>query len=751
MARGNIRGITIEIGGNTQKLQDSLKQVNAKSRDLQSELREVDRLLKLDPKNTELLTQKQKLLTEAVSGTKEKLDTLKEAERQVKEQFAQGKVGEEQYRAIQREVIKTQQELKQLEKDLNEVNSKWKAAADGLSDFGKKSEDMGKKLLPVSAVITGAGVASTKLASDFSDAMAKVSTIADTTSVPLETLRKEILELSNQTGISANEIANNVYDAISAGQGTADAVAFVANSTKLAKAGFAEAGQSLDILTTIMNAYGLESEKVGEVSDMLIQIQNRGKVTVGELSSVMGKIIPTANALGIGLDQVGAGYAILTSRGIKAAEATTYMNSMLNELSKSGSKSDKELRNLTGKSFRELISEGKSVTDVLALINENAINNGLSLSDMFGSAEAGRAALTLLGEDAQTFNDLMKDMQGSLGATQEAFDKLQTPGEQARISFNKIKNVMIELGDVVLPVLAKLAEGVGYFADKLLAMDDRTKTVVVIIAILIAAIGPLLIIIGKMAAGVAALINLVILITPSITALGPAFAFLTGPIGLVILAVTALIAIFVYLWNTNEEFRNKVIELWEGLKAFFVATLEFIKEHFSFAWEAITKAFLAFSRLFSGDFRGFLREIFNAAKVWVSGWAEIGKNIVTGIWDGIMAMKDWIFEKVTGFFGGLLGAAKGALGISSPSKVFADVIGKNMALGVGVGFEDALMDVKNAMGNSLRSVSQDVYSDNRVSNNQDIKVTQNIYTPVKNERALERETIRSLRKVIPQI
>ncbi|NCD10775.1 MAG: phage tail tape measure protein, partial [Negativicutes bacterium] len=380
MARGNIRGITIEIGGNTQKLQDSLKQVNAKSRDLQSELREVDRLLKLDPKNTELLTQKQKLLTEAVSGTKEKLDTLKEAERQVKEQFAQGKVGEEQYRAIQREVVKTQQELKQLEKDLNEVNSKWKAAADGLSDFGKKSEDMGKKLLPVSAVITGAGVASTKLASDFSDAMAKVSTIADTTSVPLETLRKEILELSNQTGISANEIANNVYDAISAGQDTADAVAFVANSTKLAKAGFAEAGQSLDILTTIMNAYGLESEKVGEVSDMLIQIQNRGKVTVGELSSVMGKIIPTANALGIGLDQVGAGYAILTSRGIKAAEATTYMNSMLNELSKSGSKSDKELRNLTGKSFRELISEGKSVTDVLALINENAINNGLSLS-----------------------------------------------------------------------------------------------------------------------------------------------------------------------------------------------------------------------------------------------------------------------------------------------------------------------------------------------------------------------------------
>ena len=123
-----------------------------------------------------------------------------------------------------------------------------------------------------------------------------------------------------------------------------DAVNFVTNSTKLAKAGFAESSQTLDVLTTVLNAYGMSADKVSTVSDMLVQTQNKGKVTVGELASSMGKIIPTANASNVSLEQLCAGYAIMTSKGIAAAETTTYMNSMLNELSKSGSTTDKLLR-----------------------------------------------------------------------------------------------------------------------------------------------------------------------------------------------------------------------------------------------------------------------------------------------------------------------------------------------------------------------------------------------------------------------
>lgn len=140
---GNIKGITIEIGGNTQPLNKSLEGVNKKSKDLQSELRQVERLLKLDPGNTELLAQKQKLLADAVGSTSEKLQILKEAEKQVQAQFERGEVGEEQYRALQREVVATEQSLGKLESRLKETNSKWKDVSKDLTDVGGKMKDVG--------------------------------------------------------------------------------------------------------------------------------------------------------------------------------------------------------------------------------------------------------------------------------------------------------------------------------------------------------------------------------------------------------------------------------------------------------------------------------------------------------------------------------------------------------------------------------------------------------------------------------
>ena len=169
---GKIKGITIEIAGNTQPLNKALESVNKQSKDLQTELKQVERLLKLDPQNTELLAQKQKLLADAVNNTKSKLDTLREAERQVQQQFKEGKVGEEQYRLIQREVIATEQNLKKLEEQLREVNNRWKDTAENLEKFGKKSTEIGKDLsMKVTAPIVATGAASFKMAADMQDAV----------------------------------------------------------------------------------------------------------------------------------------------------------------------------------------------------------------------------------------------------------------------------------------------------------------------------------------------------------------------------------------------------------------------------------------------------------------------------------------------------------------------------------------------------------------------------------------------------
>ncbi|ELC8415318.1 phage tail tape measure protein [Clostridium perfringens] len=357
-------------------------------------------------------------------------------------------------------LLENEKALKDVNKELEK--SKLDKFSDGIGKAGEKAEKISDKMKPASVAITGFGTAAAMASIGFEESMAKVSTIADDTEVPLDDLKAGIMNLSNQTGISSDEIANNVYDAISAGQKTGDAVNFVSNSTKLAKAGFAEAGQSLDVLTTILNSYGMKASEVTKVSDTLIQTQNLGKVTVGELSSDMGKVIPTAKSLGVNLSQVASGYAIMTSKGVKSAETTTYMNSMLNELGKSGTVASKALQSATGKTFPELIKNGKSVGDVLNSMDEYAKKNKKSLSDMFGSAEAGKAALLLSENGGKDFNNMLKQMNDSSGATEKAFKKMSSTTQYSlTAALNQWKNALIGFGDVIAPFVSLVAQGLS--------------------------------------------------------------------------------------------------------------------------------------------------------------------------------------------------------------------------------------------------------------------------------------------------
>ena len=354
--------------------------------------------------------------------------------------------------------------LKTSQQALQQINEKQQQVNASISQT--KGQLMGT-IGTITAVAAAVYAGPVQSAQAYETAMAKVATIADTSAVPLDAMSQQIVALSNQTGIAATAIADDVYNAISAGQSTADAVNFVTNSTKLAKAGFAESSQTLDVLTTILNAYGMSADKVGAVSDMLIQTQNKGKVTVGELSSVMGKVIPTANSNGVALEQLTASYAIMTSKGIAAAETTTYLNSMMNELGKSGSKTDKLLRSATGSSFKELMASGKSLGEVLQIVQDEAGKSGLSLADMFGSAEAGKAAVTLLSNGVDGFNSSVQDMVNSVGATQSAFETMdQTTEAKMQKAKNSITNLGIVLGQNLLPIVGNLADKVASLVTK---------------------------------------------------------------------------------------------------------------------------------------------------------------------------------------------------------------------------------------------------------------------------------------------
>lgn len=571
MAKNRIKGITIEIDGNTQSLQKSLAEVNGKLRDTQTALKDVDSLLKMDPGNVELIAQKQNYMKDAIEATKEKLEQEKLALQQMKDNNATGEVTEEQ-KALEREIIETEKSLESLEGEMKNFGAVGKqqaeSVAQSMAQVGEKVQAAGQKVsavgdaltASVSAPIAAAGVGALKASLSYEDALAKLSTIADTSQVPMEELSNQILELSKVSGISAETLANNVYDAISAGQQTADAVNFVSNATALARAGFTSTDSALDILTTSLNAYGLAAEDVTRVSDVLINTQNLGKTTVDQLASSMGKVIPTAKANGVEIEDLAGVYAVMTANGIATAETTTYFNSMLNELGKSGSTAANAFAAGTehikegGLTMKEAMEMGWELTDVLSVLDEQAAESGTTISNMFGSAEAGKAAAVLWDNGAK-LNDAVEAMGQSAGATETAYGKLNTTSFEIEKTINELKVTLLEIGDVLkaelMPVFEKVVKKIKELTGYISGMSVEEKEQMIKIAGIVAAIGPLLSVGGRLISG----IGTVMTMAPKI---GTALTALTGPVGIVIAAIAALAAAFAALWTSDEGFRNDV-------------------------------------------------------------------------------------------------------------------------------------------------------------------------------------------------
>ena len=624
MAAKTLKGITVEINGKTTGLANALKDVTKTSTALSSNLKEINKALKLDPGNTELLNEKQKILSESVAAARKELETLEGVQKQVSDQYANGDIDRGAWLEYQNKLQKAKQHLEDLEKAQKDFGTAAaqaiKEAGAKIEEYGGKVEGVGKKLMPVSGVAAATGTALTKMAWDFEDGMAKVSTIADTTEVPISDLEKQIKQLSDSTGVEAGEIAENVYNAISAGQKTGDAVNFVSKATDLARAGFAETGDALDVLSTIMNAYGLEASEVDKVSNDLIMTQNLGKTTVAELSSSMGKVIPTAKSTGVNLDELCGAYAVMTSNGVATAETTTYLNSMLNELGKQGSTAANAFAAGTehikegGLTMAEAMEQGWSLSDVLSVLDEQAAASGTSINNMFSSAEAGKAA-NILWDNAEKFNGAVEEIQGSTTATSDALGNLETSGHKTEVAINQIKNAGLEFGQTIsamlAPALQKLAEYIRNAKEKLDGMDDGQKQAIVTIGLIVAAIGPALVVIGKVITAVGAITTgvgslvgfvggtVVPLITGTIMpalsglwalitgtlmpALSGLWALITGtlmpalsglwalmlanPISIVIAAIAAIVAAFALLWNKCEGFRNFWINLFSSVKS----------------------------------------------------------------------------------------------------------------------------------------------------------------------------------------
>lgn len=394
------------------------------------------------------------------------------------------------------------------EKNLDEAAEAARKASEEVEKFGDKSEESGKQseesskksrdgIKELQGVLASAGIAATlneikngffdcsEAAAQFETSTAMVATIADTSQKSLSDISKEVRIYSNETGEAASDMAEATYQAISASVNTADAASFAGTATKLAVGGFTSATTAVDVLTTAINAYGLAASDATQLSDYLITTQNLGKTSVDQLAQSVGKVIPLASAYNVQMDNLSSAYAVLTANGIATAESGTYLKSMLNELGDTGSDVSEVLLNSTGKTFAQLMEQGYSLGDVMAMLGNAVDGDSTAFNALWSSTEAGIGALSLFNAGADKYNSVLDSMRTSAGATEKAYSTMADTTDKSKQRMeNSFNNLKISVGDVLNPALTQVYEGfTSVFAGMSDFVDEHPAVVAAISAI----------------------------------------------------------------------------------------------------------------------------------------------------------------------------------------------------------------------------------------------------------------------------
>lgn len=665
MAANRIKGITIEIGGDTTKLQTALKGVNTEIRSTQRELKDVEKLLKLDPGNTELLAQKHKLLGQAVSETKEKLETLKTAAEQAEKALEEGTISKDQYDALQREIIETEQELKRLEEQANQSATalqKISTTGEKLHEVGGKIEGAGKKLLPVTATVTALGTASVKTAADFEASMSKVAAVSGASGTELDALSAKAREMGSKTKFSASEAAEAMNYMAMAGWKTEDMLSGIEGVMNLAAASGEDLATTSDIVTDALTAFGLTAGDSGHFADVLAAASSNANTNVSMMGETFKYAAPIAGALGFSVEDTAEAIGLMANAGIKGSQAGTSLRTIMTNLS-----GDVKIcgQNIGEVTIATTNADGsmRDLSDILA--DCRVAFSGLSESEQAAAAES------LVGKNAMSgFLALMNAGEGDIaklsgaidncnGAAQNMADIMNDNLEgQLTILKSQLQELAISFGEILLPAVKSIVSFLQGFINVLNSMPDGMKQTIVTIALVAAALGPVLIIIGKVISAVGTIMTIVPKVAGVIKTVQGAFAalnatMLANPIALIIAAIAALVAAFIYLWNTNEEFRQFWINLWNDIKEIAVAVWEGLKEFFSAAWEAIRATaetvWNAIAGFFTGLWEG-IKNTFNTVVTAIStflstAWTAIQTTITT-VWTAISTFFSTIWNGI---------------------------------------------------------------------------------------------------------
>lgn len=652
---GQVKGITINFRGDTTSLDKALRKVKTDSKDIDSQLKKVNNALKFNPKNVELLTQKQGLLREKVTQTQKSLEDLRKIQSQMDASGVSKQSAE--YQQVRREIIETESKLKHfqaeaqklanvkltaLKASLDEVSNKFKTAGDALTKY---------VTLPLAAL----GSASAVAFNGVQDSLNIVTKLTGASGKDLEDMQNIVKDMATRVPADFDTIATAVGEVNTRFGLTGDQLDKVSEQfVKFSQINGIDVAQAVDTVQKSMSNFGLSADDTAYVLDVLTKVSQNTGVSIDRLTNGLISNGTAFQEMGLDINQSATLMGMLEKSGVNMETATNGMR--------------KALKNAT--------ADGKDMNTALielqeAILNDTDGTKGLQAAyDLFGkSGDQVYGAIKAGTLDFEALANASTDASGALDGT---FDQTITPAMQFQTILNQLKLLGYEIANSVLPVIEpfiqKIASGIGAIADRWNALPQDTQQRIVAVGVALAAIGPALLIISKLLAGLSAIIGFV---TTVVGGLSTALTFLmANPVVAIIAGIVAVVAAITILWNKSEGFRNFILGVWENIQSafgslvawfgqkkeeivgFFQGIPQFFGKVFSDAWGAITRAFSGVASFFSG--------------IWqtITGvFTTIGTSIANAISGAVKSGINGVISLIENTINSAIGLINGAIGL----------------------------------------------------------------------------------------